>query len=105
MIVRNLSIHLKPNSLALFSKTFAEEVLPELRKQAGFLDEFAFVNDKCNHITAISMWENRESADAYQIAGHVQAMTALANAIEGTTKMRTADIVSSTLHESETAAV
>jgi len=42
MFARNLAIHLKPNSLTEFIRIFDAEVLPMLRKQAGFRDEIIF---------------------------------------------------------------
>jgi len=42
MFARNLAIHLKPNSLTEFIRIFDAEVLPMLRKQAGFRNEIIF---------------------------------------------------------------
>jgi len=105
MFVRNLSMHLRPNSLAAFNKAFADVVLPDLRKQPGFVDELAFVNDNYNHITAISLWESRETADAYQASGHAFAMAALEKVIAGDAKTRTSSVVSCTIRECEKTAV
>jgi hypothetical protein len=43
MIARNLSMHLKPNSVAEFTRSLDNEIIPLLRKQKGFQDEIAFV--------------------------------------------------------------
>jgi hypothetical protein len=42
MYARNVSIHLKPNMLSDYTRTFEKDVLPLLRKQNGFKDEIAF---------------------------------------------------------------
>ena len=36
MYARNVSIHLKPNMLSDYTRTFENDVLPLLRKQNGF---------------------------------------------------------------------
>jgi hypothetical protein len=42
MYARNVALHLKPNTLSDFRKTFDSNVLPILRKQKGFQDEIMF---------------------------------------------------------------
>jgi len=39
MFARRISIHLKPNTLAEFTKTVENDIVPLLRKQPGFQDE------------------------------------------------------------------
>jgi hypothetical protein len=36
MFARNASMHLKPNALAEFTRTFEKEVVPVLRQQKAF---------------------------------------------------------------------
>ena len=43
---------------------FEKEVVPMLRKQNGFLEEVTLVNPK--NAIGISLWDNRQSAEAYQ---------------------------------------
>ena len=43
MFARNLHLHLKPNSVAEFTRTIEKEVIPLLRKQKGFLDEMTLL--------------------------------------------------------------
>ena len=43
MFARNVSLHLKPNSVAEFTRTIEKEIIPLLRKQKGFQDEIMFV--------------------------------------------------------------
>src|SRR5580692_6561596 len=42
MFARNVSIHLKSNTLPDYTRTFEKDILPLLRKQNGFKDEIAF---------------------------------------------------------------
>ena len=65
MFARNVSIRLKPNTLKDFNQTFEKEILPMLRKQAGFRDEIALSGDDSTFVTAISLWDTKEQAEAY----------------------------------------
>ena len=65
MFARKVSLQLKPNSVAAFTQTIEKEVIPLLRKQEGFQDEIAFVAPGGTEAVAISLWDQKESADAY----------------------------------------
>ena len=97
MFVRNVSINMKSNSVTEFSKIFDAQAVPMLRKQAGFRDAFAFANENGTHVTAISLWETKEQADAYHAAGFAEVMKCFAAVIDGTPKVRTSNVINSTL--------
>ena len=97
MFVRNVSINMKPNSVTEFSKILESQIIPMLRKQPGFRDEIAYVNENANHITMISIWESKEQADAFQAAGYAEALKSVASLIDGTPKVRTSSVIHSTL--------
>jgi hypothetical protein len=59
MFALNVSIILKPNTLNDFTQTFEKEVIPMLRKQAGFRDEIAVAADGGRDVTAISLWDRQ----------------------------------------------
>ena len=99
MFARNVSIHLKANSLSDYTRTFEKEVLPLLRKQNGFRDEITFAGPGGVDVTAISLWENKADAEAYNTNTYPQVLKTMARFIEGTPKVQTSDVVSSTLHE------
>ena len=44
---------------------FEKEILPILHRQKGFLEELLFVNPMKNECVAISLWEEKEHAEAY----------------------------------------
>jgi hypothetical protein len=62
MFVRNVSIHLKPNTLTEFTKTMDCEVIPLLRKQKGFQDEITLSAPGTREVVALSFWDQNESA-------------------------------------------
>jgi hypothetical protein len=99
MFARNVSIHLKSNMLSDYTRTFEKDVLPLLRKQNGFKDEITFAGVGGLDVTAISLWENKIDAEAYNTNTYPQVLKTMARFIEGTPKVQTSDVVNSTFHE------
>ena len=100
MFARSVSIRLKPNMLSDYTRTFEKEILPLLRKQKGFKDEITFANASGVDVTAISLWENKTDAEAYNTNTYPQVLKTLERFIEGTPKVQTSDVVNSTFHTS-----
>ena len=99
MFARNVSIHLKSNMLSDYTRTFEKDVLPLLRKQNGFKDEITFAGPGGIDLTAISLWENKIDAEAYNTNTYPQVLKTMVRFIEGTPKVQTSDVVTSTLHK------
>src|ERR1700704_5457793 len=98
MFARNVSIHLKPNTLSDYTRTFEKDILPLLRKQNGFKDEITLAGAGGVDVTAISLWENETDAEAYNTNTYPQVLKTLARFIEGTPKVQTSGVVNSTFH-------
>src|SRR5579864_556590 len=99
MFARNVSMHLKPNTLSDYTRTFEKDILPLLRKQKGFKDEITFAGPGGIDVTAISLWENKADAEVYNTNAYPQVLKTMARFIEGTPKVQTSDVVTSTLHK------
>ena len=99
MFARNVSIHLKSNMLSDYTRTFENDVLPLLRKQNGFKDEITFADAGEVNVTAVSLWENKTDAEAYNTNTYPQVLKTMARFIEGTPKVQTSDVVNSTFHK------
>ena len=99
MFARNVSIHLKSNMLSDYTRTFENDILPLLHKQNGFKDEITFAGPGGVDVTAISLWENKTDAEAYNTDTYPQVLKTMARFIEGTPKVQTSDVVTSTLHK------
>lgn len=99
MFARNVSIHLKSNMLSDYTRTFEKDILPLLRKQNGFKDEITFAGPGGIDVTAISLWENKTDADAYNTNTYPQVLKTMARFVEGTPKVQTSDVVNSTFHK------
>jgi len=99
MFARNVSIHLKSNMLSDYTRTFEKNVLPLLRKQNGFKDEITFAGPGGVDVTAISLWESKTDAEAYNTNTYPEVLKTMARFIEGTPKVKTSDVVTSTFHK------
>ena len=99
MFARNVSIHLKSNMLSDYTRTFEKDILPLLRRQNGFKDEITFAGPGGVDVTAISLWENKNDAEAYNTNTYPEVLKTIARFIEGTPKVQTSDVVTSTCHK------
>ena len=99
MYARNVSIHLKPNMLSDYTQTFEKDVLPLLRKQNGFKDEIAFSGPGGTDVTAISLWDNKANAEAYNNNIYPDVVKTLARVMDGTPKVQSGEVVNSTIHQ------
>ena len=99
MFARNVSFHLKSNMLSDYTRTFEKNILPLLRKQHGFKDEITFSGPGGVDVTAISLWDNKASSDAYNTNTYPEVLKTLARVIDGTPKVQTGEVVNSTFHK------
>ena len=104
MFARNVSIHLKSNMLSDYTRTFENDTLPLLRKQKGFKEAITFSNPGSLDVIAISLWDNKASAEAYNINTYPEVLRTLARMIDGTPKVQTFEAVTSTIHNVAVAA-
>jgi hypothetical protein len=104
MFARNVSFHLKSNTLSDYTRTFENEVLPLLRKQKGFKDEITLSNPGSLDVIAISLWDDKANAEAYNTNTYPQVLKTLARMIDGTPKVQTFEAVASTFHNVAVAA-
>ncbi len=99
MFARNVSFHLKSNMLSDYSRTFDKDILPLLRRQNGFKDEITLSGPGGIDVTAISLWDNKTSAETYNTNTYPEVLKTMARFIEGTPKVQTSEVVNSTFHK------
>jgi hypothetical protein len=99
MFACNGSLRLKPNTLSEFARIFDNEVIPMLRKQSGFRDEITFAVPGELDVVAISLWETKEYAEAYNTASYPEVLKILDKVLDGTPKVQVSDVISSTIHK------
>ena len=98
MFARSISIRLKPNSVAEFTRLIENESLPVLRNQKGFQDEITFVVPGGAEALGISLWDNKENAEAYGRDSYAGVLKTLGKVVEGTPQVRTYEVCNSTFH-------
>ena len=99
MFARVVSMDLKPDSAAEFTRTIDNEIIPLLRKQKGFQHEFTFVAPSGTEAVGISLWDDRENAQAYYRATYPQVLGLLSSVIEGVPVVMNYEVANSTLHK------
>jgi hypothetical protein len=80
-------------------RAFEKDVLPLLRKQNGFKDEITFSSPGGTDVTAISLWDNKASAEADNTNTYLEVSKTMARFIEGTPKVQTGEVFNSTFHK------
>ena len=98
MFARNVTIHLKSNMFSDYARTFENDTLPLLRKQKGFRDEITLSNPGSLDVIAISLWDSKANADAYNTSTYPEVLRTLGRMIDGTPRVQTFEAVSSTFH-------
>lgn len=102
MFARSVSIRLKPNSVAEFNGALENEILPLLRKQKGFQDELVLVSSNGTEALGISLWDQKDNADAYHRTTYSEVLKLLSKVIEGTLHVQTYRVCTSTVHKAGT---
>ena len=104
MFARNVAIHLKANMFSDYTRTFENDILPLLRKQKGFKDELTLSNPGSLDVIAISLWESKANAEAYNTNVYPEVLKTLGRFIDGTPKVQTFEAATSTYHQVAVAA-
>ena len=99
MYARNVTLHLKADKAADFTRTLENEVLPMLRKQPGFKDEITFLATDGNEALAISLWDKKENAEAYSRDTYPTVLQSLERVVEGTPEVDSYEVSNSTFHK------
>ena len=99
MFARTVRMQLKPNSVAEFTSMIDKEIIPLLRKQQGFKDEITFVPSEGKEAVAISLWEQKEHAEAYHRGTYPDVLKTMASVVEGTPQVQTSEVSNSTWHK------
>jgi hypothetical protein len=99
MFARRLSVQLKPNKFAEFTKTLEQDIIPLLRRQEGFKDEITFAAADGIEVLAISLWDSATSAEKYDGSVYKDVLKLVGSMITGTPKVVTSEVIHSTSHQ------
>jgi heme-degrading monooxygenase HmoA len=92
-------MELKPNVTTEFTNAVESKVLPLLRKQKGFRDLITFGAPDRSEAIAISFWDTKEEAEAYNVTGYPEVLKTLTGMVEGTPRVGIAEVVTSTFQK------
>jgi hypothetical protein len=104
MFARHVSIHLKSNALSDYTRTFENDTLPLLRQQKGFKDEITLSSPGSPDVIAISLWDSKANAEAYNTNAYPQVLRTFERMIDGAPKVQTFEAATSTFHKLSVAA-
>jgi heme-degrading monooxygenase HmoA len=99
MFTRHVIMEVKPNAATEFANVIDSKVLPLLRKQEGFRDLITFVAPDRSEAIAISFWDTKEEAETYNVTGYSEVLKNLTGVVEGTPRVGTAEVVTSTFQK------
>jgi len=99
MFARRVAMVLKPDSAADFTQRLEEKVLPLLRKQKGFQDELTCISADGTRAFGLSLWDEKENAEAYVRDTYPEVTKILSDVIEGSPKIYTYFVANSTFHK------
>ena len=105
MFARSVTIRLKANSSVEFNRTMEKDILPLLQKQKGFRDEISLVASNGSEAVGISLWDQKEEAEAYNRTTYPEVQKLLARVSEGTPQVQTYEVGASTFHKTAAHAV
>jgi len=86
-IARSVRFDIAADKSEEFHTLFRNEVLPILKKQDGFKDELLLVKDQ--HVLAISVWNDMDSARKYESGTYPQLDKALRPVMSGKATVET----------------
>ena len=104
MFARSVSIRLKPNRVAQFTRIIESEILPLLRQQKGFRDEITLILPEGLQAVGISLWDRPEDANAYSGAAYPQVLQVLRAVTDGSPEVHVFEVSNSTFHGISTGA-
>src|SRR6266581_902636 len=99
MFSRSVSMRLKPNNVAEFTRALENEVIPLLRKQKGFQDEITFIAPGGKEAVGISLWDQKDNAEAYHRGTYSEVQEALAKVLDRAPQLQTYEVSNSTFHK------
>ncbi len=97
MFARIVTVRLKDRTKTDFQKTIENEIIPLLRKRAGFQDELTLVSPEGNEAVGLSLWDSKQHAESYQRETYPEVQKILSKVTEGTPQVKTYDVPFSTI--------
>ena len=98
MFSRRITVRLKAHAAEQVPSVIENDVLPILRKQKGFRDEVVMIAPDRSECIALSFWDTEADAEAYNRTAYPEVLKAVTKIAEGTPKVQTYEVSTSTFH-------
>jgi len=99
MFARFVSMRVKSGNLTEFNRILEKEIIPLLQRQKGFRDEIVLTNPSGAEAVGISIWEQKENAEAYNREKFPEVQQSLAKVLDGTPQVKTYEVSYSSIHK------
>lgn len=96
MFVRQVKAHFKPEKFDMFNKRFEKEVIPMLKKQAGFRDELTFFDKDKDEVYSMSFWDTKQNAEMYARDLYPSIHKKMEDTLEDMPQVRSFEVANST---------
>src|SRR5215472_11652205 len=96
MFARHVRMHLKADGRPGFMRAIDTETIPALKKFLGFTGEIVLVSNDGKEAIGISLWDNKEHAEAYNRQGYADVFKPLEKFTEGKPELQTYEVTNST---------
>ena len=83
----------------MFNQRFEKDVIPLLRKQAGFRDELSFFDKDKVEATSMSFWDTKQQADTYARDLYPSIHKKMEDVLEDTPQIRSFEVANSTWYD------
>ena len=83
MFARHVTMRLRADSIAKFAVVIETEVVDLLRRQPGFVDQITLISPEQPEAIVITLWETRESEEAFNRTQNPEVLEKLLDVIEG----------------------
>ncbi|HKT11546.1 MAG TPA: hypothetical protein VJW77_06930 [Terriglobia bacterium] len=99
MFVRILRMKLKPDGAEGIERTVDDEVVPVVKKFAGFAGQVTMVSSDRKEAIGISLWDRKESAETYKKEQSAAVLKALGKHVEGKPELQTYEVTNTTFEK------
>ena len=99
MFARHVRMHLKADGRQGLVRAIDNETIPALKKFAGFTGEIMLVSNDGKEAIGISLWDNKEHAEAYNHEGYPNVLKSLEKFVEGKPELRTYEVTNSVVEK------
>ena len=99
MYTRHVTMRLKRNAAPELAHVIETVIMPLLRKQKGFRDQFTLVAPDRAAAVTTTFWDTKEDAETYNRTMYPEVLRLLAEVVEKNPLVETFEVAHSTFHQ------